>query len=221
MARLRWTLLLIALGIGLPALLTETGPMGAGINAIGRSLVVDATPLLGTPYLTSTELLRHFMVELSDSTMPTSFLRFDVVSASFDSNLNLLTLNFDPNGPAMEDFQSSGPVFAELQPAYFRVATDGVPDFLPTSTDVSIFFSATTANSLGSPNLTYGAGMDEPLVNFTSDIDDPVTGLNFAGNKDLRFVRFEVLFDIDASLSGLSPTNPIPALEFLRLGFDY
>jgi hypothetical protein len=30
-----------------------------------------------------------------------------------------------------------------------------------------------------------------------------------------------VLFDIDALVQGLSPTSPIPALEFLRVGFMY
>jgi hypothetical protein len=121
----------------------------------------------------------------------------------------------------MESFVSTGPVNAELQPAYFRVVTNGIPDFIPASTDVSIFLSATTADTFGNPELVYGVNMDEPLVNLTTDVDDPVTGLNFPGNKDLRFVRFDVLFDIDTNLQGLTPQNPIPALDFFRLGFQY
>jgi hypothetical protein len=204
---------------GLAPILTKTA-----IQPSGRTLVMDATPLQGTPddvYLSSPELLRHFLVELYDSNQPTTFLRFDVVSASYDATTSMLTLNFDPNGPAMESFVSTGAVNAELQPAYFRVVTNGIPDFIPASTDVSIFLSATTADTFGNPELVYGVNMDEPLVNLTTDVDDPVTGLNFPGNKDLRFVRFDVLFDIDTNLQGLTPQNPIPALDFFRLGFQY
>ena len=204
---------------GNPPILTKSS-----IVAVGRSLTMDASSLVGGAnqvYLDSPELLRHFLVELLEVATPTNFQRFDVVSATYDSVTQMLTLNFDPNGPAMETFQAVGQIDAELQPAYFRVVTSGVPDSLPTSTNVSIFLSATTADAFGDPDLTYGMNMDEPLVNFTPDVNDPVTGLNFAGNKDLRFFRFEVLFDIDTGLAGLSPTNPIPALEFFRLGFQY
>ena len=169
-------------------------------------------------YLRSPVLLEHFLVELYDSSAPTTFLRFDVVSASFDDLTNLLTLDLDPNGPAMESFVSSGPVNAELQPAYFRVASAGVDDSMPTSTNVTIFLSATTADPQGNPELIYGVNLDEPLVNNSPD----VAALNQSPEQpDLRFMRFEVLFDIDALVQGLSPTSPIPALEFLRVGFIY
>jgi hypothetical protein len=201
--------------LGLPPLLTASG-----IAATGRTLVMDATAMVGGPndfYLQTPVLLEHFLVELYDSNAPTTFERFDVVSASFAALTNLLTLDLDPNGPAMDTFVSTGPVNAELQPAYFRVASDGVDDSLPTSANVSIFLSATTADSLGNPELIYGVNLDEPLVNNTPD----VAALNFPANQDLRFVRFEVLFDIDALIQGLSPTSPIPSLEFMRVGFKY
>jgi hypothetical protein len=203
--------------LGLAPLLTASG-----VVAIGRTLVMDATAMVGGPddfYLQSPVLLEHFLVELYDSNAPTTFKRFDVVSASFDALTNLLTLDLDPNGPAMDTFVSTGPVNAELQPAYFRVASSGVDDSMPASTNVTIFLSATTADAQGNPALIYGPNLDEPLVNNSPD----VAALNTVpNNQDLRFVRFEVLFDIDALVQGqLSPTSPIPSLEFMRVGFKY
>jgi hypothetical protein len=181
---------------------------------------MDATPLVGGPdeyYLTNTELLRHFLLELQDASQPTNFRRFDVVSATYNASNNTLALALDGNGPPLDSFTSTGSTNAELQPAFFRIVTDGVPDALPASASVQIQFAATTADSFGLPDETYGVGMDEPLVNTTPDI----SALNFAGNNQLRFIRFEILFDIDAQGTKLTPTNPIPSTTHLRQPFSY
>ena len=62
-----------------------------------------------------------------------------------------------------------------------------------------------------------------PISGPTSDIAalNALASVQNAAGNPLRFVRFNVLFDIDAQLQGLTPTNPIPSLEFLRLPFRY
>lgn len=40
-------------------------------------------------------------------------------------------------------------------------------------------------------------------------------------NRDFRFLRFQVEFDIDRLVTGLSLSTPLPALDFLRLPFHY
>ena len=100
---------------------------------------------------------------------------------------------------------------ATLQKAYFRVASSGDLDLLPDSAAVQISFEAAEADADGHPDLG-------TVVGPTFDIGD----LNSApSNADLRFVRFEVTFDIDAQNAGLKPSNPIPSLDFLRIPFRY
>ena len=53
--------------------------------------------------------------------------------------------------------------------------------------------------------------------------DVVISDLNMPGNQDLRFIRFEVLFDISVTgqSTGLSPNSPIPTVEHLRMPFMY
>ena len=78
------------------------------------------------------------------------------------------------------------------------------------------FAEATEADANGFP-------LSPVSVALTSDVDDLN---NFASggtgdNSTLRFVRFEVLFDIDALQQGLTPSNPIPSTKHLRIPFQY
>ncbi len=72
---------------------------------------------------------------------------------------------------------------------------------------IRIRFQATTPNSLGQPD-------ESALAAFTDDI----TTLN---SSTVRFVRFQVEFDIQADGGSLSATTPIPALEFLAFPFKF
>ena len=166
-------------------------------------------------YLDNPTLLRHFLLELREAGSMTNFLRFDVVSASYDSGTQMLTMNLDANGPPLESFAvgGGGTIDVQLQKAFFRISTNGVADFLPPEANVSIAFEATVASPLGGPET---GAITVPL---TSDIAD----LNFANNEDLRFIRFEVLFDISVTgqSTGLSPNSPIPVVEHLRMPFQY
>lgn len=184
----------------------------------GYTFVQDASSLIGGAdqvFLDNPELLRHSLLELREAGSMTNFLRFDIVKASYDSLSGLLTMNVDANGPALDSFAvgAGGMIDVQLQKAFFRVSTNGVADFLPPEAQVQIAFEATNASSLGGPETS-------PItVPLTSDVSD----LNFANNEDLRFIRFEVLFDISVmgQSTGLSPNSPIPVVEHLRMPFQY
>jgi len=186
----------------------------AAAVVIGYTHSMDASALLGGPdeyLLHQPELMRRFLLELRDSAQPTHLMRFSVVDAAWAPAAGTLTLTLDGNGPQLESFQSTGPVTVDLQQAFFRVSTDQVPDVLPPTAAVSIRFEATEADANGAPQ-------ENPVtVPLTADVGL----LNFPGNRDLRFVRFEVLFDVDALVQGLSPQSPIPATSHLRLPFRY
>jgi hypothetical protein len=147
--------------------------------------------------------------------VPTNFQRFDIVNAAYDPGTQLLTLTMDANGPPLNSFQP-GVIDALLQPAFFRVTTAGVPDSLPDSASVQIQFEATVADANGLP-------VESPIaVPLTAEIADFNNYVGASGdNSDLQFVRFEILFDVDKEQLGLMPTNPIPALNFMRMPFRY
>jgi hypothetical protein len=174
-----------------------------------RQMVIDASPLLGTnqeALLQNTKLLTHYMIELSQAG---SFLRFDVVAASYDANSERLTLTVDGSGPAFSDFSSVTPPQVTLEPAFFRIRTSGSADKLPSSATVKIQFQAARLDPI--------TGLPTNPTALTSDIST----LNVLGNSDLRFIRFEVLFDIAAQGQPLTANNPIPSLEFFRFPFEY
>lgn len=179
----------------------------------GFQIVMDASSLIGTvneELLNNTDLLQHYLVELDDGA---TFQRFDIVVASYSSANQRLTLTIDGDGPSMLDFNLTPSTTAELQPAFFRVRSSGVDDFLPSSATVKIQLEATSADPLtGLPDTGVGA-----VVGPTSD----VSVLNATPNGDLRFVRFTVLFDINAQGGAISASNPIPRIEFFRLPFSY
>jgi len=202
----------------LPAILGPTtlaaSPNPPFITPDGFTLVVSAAPFVGTTnefYLTNLQLLKHFVVQLAQASAPANLVNFDVASASYDSTTQLLSLTVDGSGPSLASFAPGGGITASVHPAFFRIASDGVPDSLPATAEVQIRFEATSADVDGLP-------VSPSLVPLTSNIGDLNTS---PFNKDLRFIRFEVLFDIDALGNGLSPSSPIPAIDFLRIPFRY
>ena len=176
----------------------------------GRELVIDAASLVGTPrevLLDNTHLLWHFQIELVAGS---SSQRFDIAAVSFDATSLRLTATVDGDGPSLLAFAGGGATHASLRPAFYRVRTNGAVDYLPASAAVTIRWQATRADSTGAPD-------PSAAIPFTAD---PAV-LSAAPSGDLRFVRFDVLFDIDALNQGLTATNAIPTIEFLRLPFSY
>lgn len=195
-----------------PAVLGPVTLAASGVPAIldERTIALDAGPLASGPdsfLLENLELFDRFLVQLENQN---ATVRFDVVSAEYNASQQTLTLTVSENGPALTEKFGSGSE-AELQKAYFRITSSGEIDMLPDSAAVQISFEAAEADEDGNPDLG-------TVVGPTFDVGEFNTAL---GNADLRFVRFEVTFDIDAQNAGLEPTNPIPSLDFLRIPFRY
>ena len=177
----------------------------------GRTLVVDATPLLNTfddIYLRNTALLRDFALVLTEVGNVTSSARFDVAAASFDAALTQLSLTVSSADPPLTDFNPPGGVEYTLLPRFFRVRTGGVLDALPTSASISFSFEGATA---GADGLPFESPVLVPPTSKISDLNTPA----------LRFFRFEVLFHVDVQGAGLSASTPLPELLFQRTPFRF
>ena len=185
----------------------------------GASLRMDAAPLVGTPsqvVLENTGLLLHAVLELSEIGNPSNFLRYDVTAVRYDANASTLELAVDPNGPTLASFAPPGGAQAALIPSFFRVSTDGTLDFLASSASVRIGFQATTAGPNGLPDESQAVPLP---FEFTAN---PALLNASPLNRDLRFFRFQVSFDVDAIATGvLGVGTPLPSLEFLRVPFQY
>jgi hypothetical protein len=182
------------------------------VGGCGYVAVFDAAPIAASPYaylLGNDELLTRSVLVLSELGNPSHRSRFDVVDAIYDSVAGTLTIAVANPGPDLCSFQAPGGVAVELEPALFRVKTNGIFDALPNGASVRIQFQATAADALGAPD----PGQATP---FTSD---PAL-INAAGAaSELRFLRFDVRFDLGAS--PLTVPFDHLSLDFLRLPFSY
>ena len=185
------------------------------------TLVVDAAAVLqGVPQQpldlnANPCLLESYQIGLRQQIPPNELRRFEIASATFETDkvpgFETLTLTVSTDGGPLTGFSPPGGVEVLIYPAFFRALTDGQLDDLPDSASIEIMFEATSADTNGEP--------DPNEVVSTYDVSvlnaDP-------GNRDLRFFRFVVMFDIDAQGVGtLEPDQPLPALKFLRLPFQF
>ena len=199
----------------LPPLLGPTvvqaSPALPFIDVDGRTLVVDAGPLVNTLddiYLRNTALLRDLALVLAQAGNPAVAVRFDVAAAAFDPGTGQLALTVSSAGPALTAFDPPGPEEYTLLPRFFRVRTNGLPDSLPPSASIAITFQGTGETPGGLPD---DAGI---LVDWTGDAA-------LLGMSPVKFFRFEVLFDVDAQGAGLSASTPLPELLFQRNPFRF
>ena len=191
------------------------------VDPINNTVTVDASSLLSDVsapfsndiYLRNTELLRQFGMRLTSGS---NIVTFNVSEGTFDSGTNELSLVLsDPTG-VLVSFTDPGVQF-DLVPRFFRVLTNGVPDFLPDSAAVKFRFQGVGSDANGNPdptNILVPQQTDEGSPEFTSNIqlfnDSPAAGI-------LDYVRMEIEFDLDADGAGLQVTNPRPVLDFARL----
>ena len=200
--------------LGPVTLVPSPGLPSIGID--GRTLTLDASALAGTDddmYLRNPQLLRDATIVLRDAGQPSNAARFNVSSATSDTGGLTLALVVDGDpAPALSSFQPGGPIEALVHPSAFRVVTSDQADFLPDSVDVQFRFQSAPAGLDGLPDPGSTSAVD-----WTTDIAD----LNGVPAGDVDFIRFEVLFDLDAQGTGLTETSPRPALDFLRLMFRF
>ncbi len=176
------------------------------------AIVLDATSLVNSNsiYVQNAALLKGFLIELVGSTT----VRFEITQAKFIAATGAHptpTFAITVASPGLGTNLASvlGNVTAALVPAYFRVVTKGVADDLPASASVLVQFEAAPADAFGNPDTTQIVG---PFTD-VSQITDP--------NGLLRFLRFDVTFDIDVQNAGLSTNNPRPSLSYLKIPFKY
>ncbi len=183
----------------------------SGNDPGGRTLVISGAPLVGTDeeaLLANPALFESYQIQLADGV---NSRRYDVVSASYDSNTQRLTLVVDGDGPSLLSFPGlTTQTDVSVHRAFFRIFSSGNADALPAPAAVQIRLQATESDPL--------TGLPDPTA--VTALTADVASLNTVGNGELRFVRFEVLFDIGPLTSGQAD-NPIPALKFFRLPFLY
>ena len=177
----------------------------------GRTLVMDAAPLAGTPgdvYLRNPALLRELGLVLVPAGGPAQ--TFDVAAAGYEPGTRRLRLTVAADGPELTPF-AGGPATAALVPRFFRVRAAGVPDQVPPGTAIEIRFQATGATPSGAPD------GQNPLTGWTADAAQ-------LGVPGVAYYRFEVRFDLDTAGLGLGAANALPGLpelDFLRLPFRF
>lgn len=181
-------------------------------TACGYQVVFDAAPIAASGFaflLQNDELLDRSVLVLSEIGNSSNRARFDVVEAQYDGSAGTLSVWTANPGPDLCSFLAPGGVAVELQPALFRVATNGIQDALLNGASVRIAFQATTADANGAPD-------PSQTTAFTSD----AAVINAAAaNANLRFLRFDVLFDLGQN-SLLGASSPLE-LDFLRLPYRY
>jgi hypothetical protein len=172
------------------------------VSNANKRVVVDATALFNDPvdnvYLRNTQLMRQFEIELTQGVTTGSFT---VATAQFDVLSNELTLDLEGT-PDLTAFTPPGTTF-ELVPRFYRVRTGGVADAIGAESSVQVEFQGLQAGVGGQPGAI--------AVDWTTDMSD----LSVSA-QTIEFVKFRVTFDIDTGSNGLTGTEQLPSLDFLR-----
>jgi hypothetical protein len=185
------------------------------LDVANRSLVVDAGALLtdnslpfsNDAYLRNTGLLRQAELTLVQGLNGGDFA---VATATFDIDTEQLTLFLAPGGPALTGLTTAATF--SLKPRFFRVLTNNQFDALPDSAAVKLRYQVVAADDQGNPDPS------TVVIDWTSNLEE-LNAAQVTGGLD--FLRMEFLFDLDAAESGLSASNPRPALDFNRLIFAF
>ncbi len=192
----------------LPACLSGTlaaNPTLPFATADLRTLVFDASGL-DDLYKRNATLMKRFGVFLTHAAATTEF---EVVSATYDNDLDQVRLTLATSGAPLQPFVVGDAI--SVIPRFFRISTNGTNDALPASSTIQVRFQAAPADAAGNPTLTGATG-------FLTDASQIQVA---AGAANFKFVRFRVDFDILADGSSLTFSTPRPKIDFLRLPFKF
>ncbi len=135
---------------------------------------------------------------LPDSTGSSSF---EVTEASYSRSADELTLTtVMADGSMLLAVNPSNPVWT-LEPKFFRVMTSGQKGRLPDSASIVFEFQ-------GAPESSTGSNTPGTPSAWTSDLADL---------EGLRFLRYRVTFDIDASGAGVTVNSERPAIQLVKV----
>ncbi len=178
-------------------------------------LINDPNPISNDIYLRTPELLRNFLLRLRVKQNQVIFQDFDVVDASYDDLATTLRVTVDGSAGTLLDFVVARPLGTTIEyqliPRFFRASTNGIDGALPTTAFVKILFEGTGDDGLGNPD------EQNILVPFTGDISE----FNNLNPGDLKFFRFQILFDLDAQSLGVSAQTKPVSLDFVRIPFRF
>lgn len=187
-----------------------TGPETPYLSEDGGTLVFDVTQLSGERsfYRRNPRLLQAAVIELDRLGITE---RFEVVFAESDELAGELRLTaaLSDSGAKLSDFARGTPV--RVVPRFFGVRTGDVLEQLPDSAQIRIRFQGAPADREGAPD-------EERASPWSSD---PESLTNFGASTPLRFLRFQVEFDLAADGAPTSVETPAPSLEFLRIPYRF
>ncbi len=153
-------------------------------------------------FLLQPNLLRGYGFQANSATTATR----TVVSAAYNSTTDTLTLLTDPADGSL--LVGAGANWA-IQPRFFRMATSGLNDALPDSATVRIQFQGAEES---------GAGTNEPGTPFP---DTNTWTSDLSQLEGQRFIRYQVLFNIDAESTGVDLTTPRPLMSYFKVPFTW
>lgn len=139
---------------------------------------------------------------------PQGVLRLDIFGGCFIPGIGT------PDCAPLDLFSSyPGPsdVSVQIVPQSFEIYTGFSRDLLPTDASVRILFDGAMEGPDGQPD---PATALSATSGWTADPD-------FLSAQPWDFVRFQVVFDLDASNDGWTMMDGVPALNFLKLTYDH
>jgi hypothetical protein len=167
--------------------------------------VFAATPL----YLRSPNLLVGYDI-LPDSTGATSF---EVVDVAYNATTKVMVLTTSTlDGPMTFALNGANPTWS-MKKKFFRVATSGQKDYLPSSTNVYVQFQVADEDP-ANPNMP-----GDPIGTGDTFWHQDLTASNPIDVVGHRFIRYRVTFDANAGSGTMDLSSPLPLIEYIKIPF--
>ncbi|QDU68784.1 hypothetical protein [Engelhardtia mirabilis] len=186
---------------------------GSGTSVDCSDLSVATTELFSNDvYFRNPELFVDFGVKLTKGAVERKLTIADATLLEVGGGDVVLTFAMTANEGTLTEFVDGfgAPDFTtfEVIPRYFRVVTGSQLDQVPLTQEIRMRIQGLGENASGGPDL------QTPLVPWTSDPGLLSQPLLLDG---LRFLQFEVTFDLDSGGGGVTGNTVLPELNFLRI----